>query len=281
MKAGRSTGGWSIGSVGLVSILGMVSLFAPALRAAATEVEAPAASDGWTTVAPAFSDTAGVGSTPTLFYFTATWCGYCRQMERTTLADAGVRTQWAGLPRVKLDLDREGALAGRFEVRGVPAFLFVNARGEVLSRIEGATDVETFKRWLDEGRVRAVEAVKAAGRLQIDLVFLEEQARGDRLTRDKTTWTRLFVLASGRGNPAGRPVATDLLAECARKEPVLLVDGLAHADLAVRIVAAKLTQARVSRAEDFVFDPWETADVRQRQVGAARQTLEKMESLSK
>ena len=83
---------------------------------------------------PAHAAEAQTGSDrPLLLDFSATWCGPCRQM-RPEIA----RLKEQGLPVKEIDIDHSPALAARYRITGVPAFLFVDADGRVLERTEGA-----------------------------------------------------------------------------------------------------------------------------------------------
>ena len=70
---------------------------------------------------------------PLLLDFSATWCGPCRQMKPEI-----ARLKEQGLPVKEIDIDQSPALAARYKITGVPAFLFVDASGRVLERTEGA-----------------------------------------------------------------------------------------------------------------------------------------------
>ena len=86
---------------------------------------------------------------PLLVYFTAEWCGPCQQMKRTTFADRSVERAIADkyLP-VKIDVDREAALAKQIRIEVLPTFKIVDRDQRVLREESGALDVEAFVAWL-------------------------------------------------------------------------------------------------------------------------------------
>ena len=81
--------------------------------------------DGWATRPPVFKADGDLTSVPILLYFSASWCSFCKQMDRTTLADESVRAEWAGMSRVKLDLDEQATLAKQFVEAGYRTGAFV------------------------------------------------------------------------------------------------------------------------------------------------------------
>lgn len=77
--------------------------------------------------------------------FGATWCGPCKRLESTTLADPRVR-EWldARCVSVHVDIDEQAALASEFSVASVPTMVFVKPDRSVLGTITGYRDADHF-----------------------------------------------------------------------------------------------------------------------------------------
>jgi thioredoxin 1 len=79
---------------------------------------------------------------PTLVDFYATWCGPCKTMH--PILDQLKSEMGSKLRILKIDVDKNPAVANQFKVRGVPTFvLFKN--GEVLWRTSGAMELAAMK----------------------------------------------------------------------------------------------------------------------------------------
>src|SRR6185295_19085228 len=95
---------------------------------------------------------------PTLIYFTAGWCHYCRLMEKGALQDEGVMKNISSLVRAKVDFDAHPQLVARYQIRGVPAFVMLNDSGEEVARTSGAMDARKFSEWITQGLLQTALA---------------------------------------------------------------------------------------------------------------------------
>lgn len=231
--------------------------------------QAQAASVAWQTNAPVFRADASPTNPPTLIYFTATWCGYCKVMDRTAFADPAVVSAVGRQQAVKLDLDANPELATKLKVSGVPAFLLVNDRGEEISRTVGASEVGEFLKWLETAP--ALAAKKAEADAKQDAAFAELKRRFDEAGANPPAQliaTMLQVAARGQG-PA-RSFGLARLEELAKKSPDPLFAGLEHEDLACRVAALSILQRALGR--EIEVDVWDSAEARREAVRRVRQS---------
>jgi len=91
-----------------------------------------------------------------LLDFSASWCGPCQQMSPLVS-----RLERQGLPIRKVDVDREPALARKFGVSSIPAFVLVVNDREV-TRIVGATSESTLRNLMARIPKRPVANLAAA-----------------------------------------------------------------------------------------------------------------------
>jgi len=83
------------------------------------------------------------GSGKLLFIdFQATWCGACKIMAQTTLADARVRQSLLKFVTLKVDADEDAAATNYYEVVGLPTLVVLDAEGEEKYRHVGPLPAE-------------------------------------------------------------------------------------------------------------------------------------------
>ncbi len=77
--------------------------------------------------------------------FHADWCGYCRKMEKETFVDPKVIAFLNdNYIAVRINSDKEPQLSRKFNVRGLPANIFLTEQGEAIGNQPGYLDPKSF-----------------------------------------------------------------------------------------------------------------------------------------
>jgi thioredoxin 1 len=79
---------------------------------------------------------------PKLWDFWATWCPPCKQLKPTIEA---LEKEYAGKIEIKsIDVDQNKDIAQKFKVEAIPTLVFLDAKGNELSRIVGLVPRDTI-----------------------------------------------------------------------------------------------------------------------------------------
>jgi thioredoxin 1 len=79
---------------------------------------------------------------PTLVDFYATWCGPCKMM--SPVLDQFKQFYGEKVRVLKIDVDKNPAIADQFKIRGVPTFILFK-EGKLIWRESGAFPLNTLK----------------------------------------------------------------------------------------------------------------------------------------
>jgi thioredoxin 1 len=79
---------------------------------------------------------------PKLWDFWATWCPPCKELKPTIEA---LEKEYEGKIEIRsIDVDQNKDLAQKFNVQAIPTLVFLDAKGNELSRIVGLTQKDTI-----------------------------------------------------------------------------------------------------------------------------------------
>ena len=210
----------------------------------------------WSTNLPAALSEASSKQQPLLVWFTASWCGPCRLMGRTTLTNEAVRQVLSTLGCAVLDIDEHPDLAARHHIEAVPTFVMLSTGGDEVVRTTGYQAPADFLPWLTNSIAEAKETAARQIRCQEHLAAADQLLSGTNAGSSRQAATELFGLCAER-NPAIAQAAITRLQVLAVREPIVLLDGLKDPRLVVRIQIANMLRDRLG--EGFDVDPWNNA----------------------
>lgn len=113
-------------------------------RAAGAEVR-------WTTDYKAARELSKKSGKPILMEFYADWCGPCKQMEQTTFKDAQVVKLTTKFIPVRINIDKNQALAHQYDAMTIPRAVILSPAGKVTRISAGYRDPDAFMLFLKQG----------------------------------------------------------------------------------------------------------------------------------
>ncbi|MFN9218055.1 MAG: thioredoxin family protein [Planctomyces sp.] len=115
----------------------------------------------WQTDVEAALREASQSGQPVLMQFTASWCSYCKRMEKSTWTDPELAGRVSkDFVAVLVDADEHKELLQDLEIKGLPTVLVVSPKLEVIHRISGFQTAEAMQSHLD--RAERQNAARAA-----------------------------------------------------------------------------------------------------------------------
>ena len=85
---------------------------------------------------------------PLLIYAYATWCGWCKKMERETCADKKIVKLTESFVCVKINSEEEEEFFSKFKVKEFPCVVFLKSDGTEIERHIGFKTVDEFEKTL-------------------------------------------------------------------------------------------------------------------------------------
>ena len=207
---------------------------------------------------------------PVLMYFTARWCGPCKLMARTTFTNQTVTQAWEPIIRVAVDIDDEQGVAEQHGVRAVPAFHLFLPGGGAVAKTTGYQDAEQFVSWLTNALQQASAAEARQKLIVAKLVAADQLLQTTNEPSLRQAATELLEVCAQHRDPPPSEVR-QRLDQLATRSPTVLLDGLIHSNLAVRILVANTLHAKLG--DDFNIDPWADRNTRQTAIDSWRTRL--------
>jgi thioredoxin-related protein len=87
---------------------------------------------------------------PVLLYFWATWCKFCRKLNTEVFPDPEVNSLLRErFVLVAINIDQNKEIPQKYGVQYPPAEIFVDADGNVITKVMGYTPKENFLRYIN------------------------------------------------------------------------------------------------------------------------------------
>lgn len=81
---------------------------------------------------------------PIMIDFYTDWCGWCKKLDSDTYSDPKVNAASGKFICVKINAEKEPALAGKYGVSGYPTIIFLDSNGNVIRKIPGYLPPDGF-----------------------------------------------------------------------------------------------------------------------------------------
>lgn len=85
-----------------------------------------------------------------LVFFQASWCSYCKKLEKTIFPDEEVSKELDKMILLKIDGDKNPELIQKYEVKAYPTLLFFDLNGNMIEQIIGSPSKDLILTKLEE-----------------------------------------------------------------------------------------------------------------------------------
>jgi thiol:disulfide interchange protein DsbD len=148
----------------LLSVVGLIAVLFTGYGSVQSETVAPVSREiaglqriHWTDFGAGIKE-ARAQQQPLLVNFSASWCGYCKKMDRTTWRDPAVLAMLDAVVPVLVDIESttrqngfQGVeLASQYQVSSTPTLVLLDGRGQVISRSMGYLTGREVLEWVED-----------------------------------------------------------------------------------------------------------------------------------
>jgi thioredoxin-like negative regulator of GroEL len=169
-----------------------------------------------------------------------------------------------------VDIDEHSDWASQHSVHSIPTFILLSSAGEELARVSGYQMPEPFITWLEAGLRQAQSVALRQQQAIQQLAQINERLDKVPTVARAKVLAELLDLWAGESQ-AVRDLANTSLTALAKNQPSLMLEGLNHPRLAVRIQVSNRLRAQLGDA--FDIDPWSDPLTRKKAVDQYRQEL--------
>jgi thioredoxin-related protein len=81
---------------------------------------------------------------PVMMDFYTEWCGWCKKLDSDTYSNANVSAAAKKFICVKIDAEKQPALASKYGVAGFPTIIFLSSNGGIISKVPGFLPPDQF-----------------------------------------------------------------------------------------------------------------------------------------